>query len=146
MLILIFGLIALIGCCSIVEKYVMNKTVGYAFCLILAILVLAFSLFIPVAGYKDTRLVKEIKLNAFAGEEEVYVIKDSWNKYLYKYGIYIEEVRGNVKVNESEDNVVPVLKVYRSEARRYLITFAAYADKTEYVFCIPPDTIKESRD
>ena len=58
----------------------------------------------------------------------------------YKVG----DIVNNVRAIESKDCEKPVLKVYKTKAKKGIWTFALGSDKTEYVFYVPEGTIARS--
>ena len=116
--------------------------------------------FVPLQGYEEPVLVKEIKLVTLSnstvpqgGTKGIFYVSisaDNVYSYRYevddKYGISgksykVSTVSKNVIEVESAECEVPVLKVYNRKGKKGLFTFAVLTDETEYVFYVPEGTI-----
>lgn len=118
--------------------------------------------FVPVSGYHESNLEKEIELvslsntTAFDDTGVVYVSLSDDNMYTYRYETESEHdtetskeyvtatVNGSI-VKEIEDSEceTPVLRVYCEKAKKSIWTLALFCDEIEYVFYVPEGTISK---
>lgn len=129
------------------------------FCVIMAFVCGILSLLVPVEGL-NTMLESEkilLALKVEENSENVYYVQDDDenNTYLYAYdnsekyglngGAYQEAkiyYSSSVKIYESADCEVPILKVFVTKPKSMWYTFAVASTSREYVFYVPVGTVK----
>jgi len=122
---------------------------------------IAIGVLSPISGYNEWEVVQETELislsndMASGGTGIVYVSLSADNVYSYRYEINSEfgtETSREYKtatltgkdVEEVEDPncEVPVIRVYKRDAKRTIWTFGLYGE-TKYVFYVPEGTISK---
>lgn len=109
---------------------------------------------IPIGGYKKPEEVAQLcilKLRRNTAGNKTYYVHKQGDRYIYaldnraKYnldGLAYEEsfVQGNIKIYESEECNVPVMKVFEIKPNDD-ISVAPFSKKTEYIFYLPRGTV-----
>ena len=136
-------------------------TTATGFFLVLLLGVIYMGVFSPISGYEEWELKQETELISLSnnvasgGNGIVYVSLSADNVYTYRYEINSEfgtetsreyrtvTLTGN-GVEEIEDSncEVPVIRVYRKEAKKTIWTFGLKSE-TKYVFYVPEGSISK---
>ena len=145
---MLFGTFAIVLCILI---FVCNWKAG-----IVATAILLPLNLLPIGGFKEPQEVKKVfieKLRISPINNRVYYVRKKGNRYIYAWdnrgryqldGLAYEEayVSGKVKIYESGDCKVPIMKVFKVKPNDN-ISFAPFSTKTEYVFYLPMGTVLE---
>lgn len=121
--------------------------------IVVTIFIIPLSIWAPLQGFEEKECVEEIQLVALQDREQegvYFVEKDVYGVYTYAYSTkdeydlegdtYNEKDLNRVKIYQSPDCTIPVLKVFESKAKFGIFSFGFYTE-TEYVFFIPEGTV-----
>lgn len=120
-----------------------------------AIVLIICGIVVPMAGFTDpveeTIELMPLRLEEATDKEYYLEYKDGYYHYAYdnskEYGLsgdaYEEDSvhsSSNVKIYESEDCTVPILKTYKSKSKISWYSLAGMWDSEEYIFYVPLNT------
>lgn len=111
---------------------------------------------LPIEGFdskQEEDCKKLIKLRGVANTSSPIYLELKNNKATYAFdnrrqyelnNVAYEEVtvRGKIKVYEAPDCEQPIMKVFKTRPNTGDWTFAPFSTKTEYVFQVPPKTVR----
>lgn len=113
------------------------------------------ALVIPIEGYNAPVLTNEVVLLPLKSEEtqEIYYVEKNNSVFIYAYdnsqkygldgGAYEEDrVSGIIKIYESAECKVPILKVFSTSRKDSWFTLCPMYTTKEYIFYIPEGTTK----
>lgn len=131
-----------------------GATIGWTFAAVVGAVVTLIVL-LPVEGFDNKECDSEYELIPLRRNklvEKKYYIQILNNKATFAFdnsdeyeldGVAYQEetVKGKIILYESDEYVVPVLKVFKKRPTREIWTLAPFSTKTEYVFFVPMGSV-----